>query len=813
MKDNRMQDKSALRPSFQVLLISMSLMLFEVNLVRIFSILTYYHLAFFVLAIALFGIGLGALYGQMLRARSLFSGWIEEWTVYLPLALGFSVLIAVWALLKMPLKESASEAGIDQMRWVLAAFMVAAVPFFWGSWYISSIFASRPDSANRLYFFDLLGASLGCLLAVISLEWAGGLGTPFVAAAISILPLFIEERKTIVRRGVGMAFLLLLMIAGAWQQFHPFMSISIVDDGKVLFSQWNFFSNITISEFPNWRGWRPSRNYTGPVSAHLRITQDGRAPAFIEAFDGDLEKVKYLQYDITSLPWRIVPAKRALVIGAGGGRDILTGRVFGCPQITGVELNPTIVRAMRGPMNHYSGGVYALNGVDVHVDNGRNYMAADTNLYDLIFTSLADTQLANPQGAFVLSENYLYTVEAFESYLERLTDKGAVGVIGSIYWGGQLIRLAGTAAQALEHRGVVHPEDHILVVMTEGYGASIMKGMCLLVFKDPVSPDILARAKDACDQLGYELAFPASQGQYEWTDALRSLIQPQTRTAYLTGIYPDLSPLHDNRPYLFYPIKPQAFLKSLIHMDDPSMQEKFRLRSFHVLLNLFLVACGSVLLLMVSPLLLFRRGEFRKEGKRLQALFLLVCLLLGIGYMLIEISMLQQMFLLLGNPTLTFAVILCAMLVFTGLGSLLASRIPHHQLARAMTLLAGVAVLVQGITWRIIPGLVAGMQGEGLAAKFFLAAGLAAMLAIPMGALFPGTIRLAGRSGFDMTCWIWGMNGVGSVLGSVGATLISMNLGISATFFTGAAVYFLVTLLTLALSRNMRHSPPKPVSA
>ncbi len=776
----------------QILLISTALMLFEVNLVRLFSILTYYHLAFFVLAIALFGIGIGGLYGHIFRARM--GDAFPKLVRVLPLCLAVSVLACSWLLLKMPLKASASEAGIEDIRWVLAAFLVTAIPFFFGSLFISSIFAGRTEHANRLYFSDLLGASAGCLLAVASLNVLGGLNNLFLIAALAASPFAFEPsvgRKArvgalaVALAGVGALALL--------NQTVPLYRISVGLPGSTpLFSKWNFFSFISLEEFPDWHGWRPSKNFTGPVPRHVRICQDGRAPAFAVEFDGDLKKVDYLRHDVTAMPWEAAAAKKALVVGAGGGRDLLTGKVYGVPDVEGVELNPTTVEAMRGPFRSFSGGIYDSTGVRVFNDNGRTFISHSTEQYDLIMTSLADTQLANSQGAFVLSENYLYTVEAYGEYLKHLTPGGVIGTVSSVYWGGQLFRLIGTASAALEHMGVADPSRHILVVLTPAVNEHILQGMSIIVGRNPLTPETINRTRQACTRLGYELAWAPDGGAYTPPPGMVELMKKATRDPYVAAHFADLSPLVDDHPYLYYPMKPGEFFKSCLGMGDKSKESLYQLSAFHVLINLFLAAFVSVLILMLSPLVLFRGRDLQWGLLKLQGAFLLVFFLLGAAYMLVEISLLQRFFLLLGDPTLTFAVVLCAMLAFTGVGSLIAGAVSSQRLRRFMAGAALASVALQLTLWLAGPVLFSMVQGGGLPMKFAVVTLMVGLMATPMGMLFPSALRLAGFSRLDITCWGWGMNGVGSVLGSVGATLLSINFGIQVTFFAGILLYALV---------------------
>jgi len=795
------------RDALRIFFVSMALMMFEINLVRIFSVVMYFHLAFFVLAIALFGVGLGGLYGQMLRRRLVRTGGSRAFADYLPILLGVGVLLALAVLLVLPLGTERVDYQVPRLRWLLCVFMTAAMPFFLGSLFISLIFATRTQEASRLYFSDLMGASAGCLLAVPALEVLGGTTTPCLIALVSVLPALLGSGGPRRRRRVMAAAMVALAATalGALNLKWEFLSVrgSTLLSSRPLFVKWNFFSRIAVQDDPGYRGWNLSSYYDGPIPRHLIVTQDGRAPAFIVHFDGDYDEVRYLRHDLTSVPYRIFQPKEILLIGVGGGRDILTAKLYGVQRVQGVELNPiTANDVMRGQFRKFSGDVYDLGGVSVAVDNGRTFVERDDNLYDLLFCSLVDTQVGSAQGAYVLSENYLYTEEAYEAYLDRLKPGGACATIGrsDLGLGVFLLRQTCTAIAALEAKSVSEPGRHLLVVVAPPEGGSVWMGYCIMWTRSPVTEETVSRARQACADLGFELAWPNAAGPSRWADSIARLLDPQTRNDFLSAAQNDLRPLVDDRPYLFYITKPRDFLSLLIRPSGQRVATRSGVaaHSFYLLTDLFVVALIGVFALMLSPLILLRRRELGRGG-RAQLTYLLFFFSLGIAYMLVEVSLLQQFFLFLGNPTLTFAVTLCAMLAFTGLGSLISKRFPSEALAARLAKVAGVAVAIQLCVWLFLPRLIAACQGSAIGAKSVLVIAVLAVVATPMGMLFPSGIRLVGRSGLEMTCWVWGMNGLGSVLGSVGSAMLSMNLGVSATFLAGTLCYCVVLALSFFL--------------
>lgn len=780
-----------------IFLVSLALMMFEVNLVRLFSVVMQNHLAFFVLAIALFGIGLGGLYAYVLRRQAASRGRRVAWTPYLPILLSLSVLGALFLLMMLPADNISGRGAAMNLRWVFRTFLGASAPFFFGSMYVSQIFASRPRDAGWLYFSDLVGAGAGCLLAAPALQWLGGLTAPFLAAGLVVIPAFrawgSDARARRVLAGSVLCGVLVLGIANEATDFVSTWGNPSLFGKDLLFAKWNTYSRIAVHPPKLWRGWRLSRNYTGSIPEHLEVSQDGRAPTHIVRFDGDYQTLQYLRYDVTSLPYRLALNPMAtLIIGVGGGCDILTAKLYGVPKIDGAELNAIIAKdVMRGAFRDYSGNVYGLDGVDVSVANGRTFAARTLNRYDIIFLSFADSQSGNNEGASIVSENHLYTAEAYETYWSRLSANGLCAISGATLWGDfWLYRVVNTMREALVRQGVKDPARHMLVIVTPWAGKS-SRGMFTAFFREPVDPGMVGRAVGACRDLGYVLAWPPEGDPNPWSDDLARVFDDAARPGLLAESAYDLSPVVDDRPYLWFPIKPDRFMDLLLNLHGYRERLPEQIRELHVMVGLFIGALTYVFFLMILPLVAFRRDELGRERSGRPAI-LAVFLLLGVAYVMIEIALLEHCFLFLGDPTLAFAVILAAMLTSSGVGSFLSRRFAVEDLKRRIGIVAVVVVAVQAGLYFLLPAVVRVFLPAGMGTKTLVAVGLVAVVATPMGMLFPSAIRWLDHRKVDMTCWVWGMNGVGSVLGSVGATILSLNFGIHVVFLTGMACYALV---------------------
>lgn len=790
-----------LRLGLTIFVVSAGLVLYEINLVRLFSIVIR-NVSFFVLGVALFGYGLGGLYAQMLSrdgaAQSPAS--LKRTVFWLALLTAAAMVLGVVILAVVPVGRPGRPAPIPLWLSIGLLFTGASLPFMCGSMLMAKLFASRPEEAPRLYFGDLMGAALACLCAVAVFSVLGGFAMPFATAGVLLVlaATYGWERQRFWLAVAG-------LVAAAWLGFVNLQSglIRVTPEGDLhkrefLFSGWNFYSWITVEEDVRWRGWRLSSAYEGPDPEYLVIRQDGHAPAWITRFDGDYDKVAHLRYDVTALPYRVFDPQHALVIGAGGGRDILTAKAYDTPRVTAVELNAITANAvMRGAFRDYSGNVYGLDNVEIAIENGRTYMERTRETYDLVYTSLADTLLGNSEGVFVLSENHLYTVEAFSAYLDRLNPGGFACIIYSALTEGHLLpRFLNTCIEALRRHGVTEPEKHILAMMTPDPPGEVDEGVCIMFGKSPVTEAMTARALEACADLRYFLAWPPAGPPNEWTDQVARMLDPKRRAKFEAESYFDVSPLHDDRPYLFYVTKPGDFINMLLHPWETAAKIPVGLSRMPFLIDLFFVVLALVFLLMVSPLLLFRRADLA-GGRPEQLVFLALFLLLGMAYMLIEVGFLQRLFLFLGNPTLTFAVTLGVMLFFTGCGSYLSRNIPDTRLWRWLALCAAAAVVVQIAVHSVATPVLCAAMGFPLPVRILISFAFLAALATPMGMLFPTCMRLLARLKLNMVCWAWGMNGVGSVVGTVGASLVAINLGMRAVFLAGIACYAVFVLVSL----------------
>jgi hypothetical protein len=771
-----------------VALVSASLLMTELSLTRIFSVTMYYHFAFMAISIALFGLSASGVYVFLMRDR-----WRDTPTERLLVAhaCAFTVTtaLALAALVRMRVGLNYSPGNIALM---CAMYLLSALPFFTGGATITLAISRFTAKINAVYAADLLGASAGCLLLMPALNLLGGPGAIVGAAILGFLGGLCLSGPAVPRAWLASIGAIVVCILGAASG--GLFDVSTTkghENHAVLFSKWNSFSRIGVYDQP-YGAWSLSDKYTGPLPDTRLMDIDSAAGTQILRFNGDLSSVSYLQYELTALGYRLFGAPtgtrhdfNALVIGTGGGRDLLSALVFGASRVDGVEINPIIVNdVMRGTFRDYSGGVYDRPDVHVAVEDGRSFVRRSPEHYDVIQASLVDTWAATAAGAYSLSENSLYTVEAFQDYRAHLTDRGVLSISRWVFDGLRLISLAQEAGA----REGWNPADRIAIVQHDQVATFLLK-------KTPLTPAEVRTLDDAARQLGFAVLYlpgrPPQVFDDNRDDYARLLLAPD-RLAFYRAYPLDVTPTTDDRPFFFHTTKLRnhAFIRPFasaigLHVDRPLNPGAWATGGLTALLVLLAISTVLIVLFIVGPLALTTRGARAPGWPRALAYF--ACL--GGAFMLIEVALLQRFVLLLGHPVYSLTVTLFSLLVGTGLGSVVSRRASDARLTRTAAL-ACLAVMAIALIWgNALPFIVRAAVGWPLGARIALAAALMVPAGLVMGIPLPTGVRIMAAAQPQLVPWAWGMNGALSVLGATLAVFVAMNWGFSVTLICGAGVY------------------------
>src|SRR5438105_114430 len=771
--------------------VSAALLMTELALTRIFSVTMYYHFAFLAISIALFGLSASGVAVYLARRRlAVIDARVLLSTAALAHAL--ATLLALSCLVRIRVGLNYSPENLWLM---LAIYALAALPFFTGGSVMSIAFSRMADRINVLYAADLIGAASGGLVLIPLLNWLGAPGVVMTAAALSTAAAVVFAPPA---RRPRLATLAVVMIAMAGSaQLAGAAPFDVIDTkghvgDRILFSKWNSFSRVAVYDRPH-GDWSLSPKFTGTRAPSLFMDIGSAASTPILKGTGRVEDASYLRYELTAIGYHLAPrAFSALVIGPGGGRDLLSALVFGASRVDGVEINPIIARdVMLDRFRDYSGAVYANPRVSIHVDDGRNFVRRSSSKYDVIQASLVDTWAATAAGAYTLTENSLYTKEAFGEYVDHLTDDGLLTITRWVFDG---LRLVTLAQDACAERGL-DASTRLAIVRYDRVAT-------FLLSKHPFTPAEVAKLRDVSAELGFEILYapglPATSGadpsgprndpiemQRTGTSAAdyRRLILAGNRQQFLASYPLDESPTTDDRPFFFHTTRLRdqmqvAFGRSMLFGNGLS-----------ALMTLMAISALLVIVFVIGPLLI--GGDRPRAG---WGAWLAYFGALGAGFMLLEVALLQRFVLLLGHPVYSLTVTLFSLLLGTGFGSLVSRRIAAARVQEVtVRALVGVAVVSLAAALGLARLIDVGIPWV-LSARIAFAVLLIAPLGILLGMPLPGGMRLVAADRADIIPWGWGINGAFSVVGATLAVFIAMNWGFSVTLMSAAAVYTLAAL-------------------
>jgi spermidine synthase len=596
-------------------------------------------------------------------------------------------------------------------------------------------------------------------------------------------------RESWVYRGVAVAVFALALLGVGINARADVLRVEFAkglpEDVK-LFEKWNHFSRVAV--------------FGDQEAPFLWMNIDALAGTPIPRFHGTPEQVEYSRqdamavgYEIAYLAYHLREGGKALIIGPGGGLDVVAALAFGQREVTAVEINPLIIDAVNDRFAGYSGSLYALPRVRTVIDEGRSYVASSAERYDVIQASMTDTWAATGAGAFSLSENYLYTEEAFADYYRHLTDDGILTITRWYFESlpAEMFRLVGLAHSALEQVGVSSAEQHIVVAAhdrPEGFGVLMLK-------RTPFTASEIAALEALAPPLDMILLYaPGVQGNSEFFE----LITADNLDAYYAAYPLNIAPPTDNNPFFFHLLRPNDFLNSDSELLDQGAMN-MNLTAVSVLINLLILISILTVLFVLGPLFVARRRDLAGGGSR--AMLLVYFAGLGLGFMTIEISLMQRFILFLGHPIYSLTVILFSLLFFAGLGSLTTNRIQVSSGRRVAWI---VFILIVLLTFYVfaLPGILHGALEWPRATKVVLSIALLAPLGYLMGMPFPLGIKLAGANAPRMVPWLWGINGTLSVLASALSVFLALNLGFTFAALVGQAAYVVAFLAVLLGSRR-----------
>ncbi|HVW04586.1 MAG TPA: class I SAM-dependent methyltransferase [Vicinamibacterales bacterium] len=778
---------------------TLSTLLLETLDARLLSVLTWYHLSFFAVSLAMLGMAGGAVF-VFLHPAAFSPDRAPRSLARATLAFALAVPISHLFTLVMPFVPI-TDANVMEILSISAFTVVLAVPFVLSGVVVTTALTRCGGAIGRLYACDLIGAALGCVLVVPMLERTNVSSSIFLAGASAAIAAVCFARLAGTSRVTGRVVLAAALVGIALLNNGSREALAIIyPKNRQLWllnklndiTRWNSHSYVLVQRPGDGNAflWGPGIGADQFKARIAWLAIDGEAGSPITQWDGRRESLEWVSYDVTTLPYSLRRGDVA-VIGVGGGRDILAALWGQNRSIVGIDVNRIMIDLLTTSHRDFANIANQPNVALVH-DDGRAYLTRTDRRFDIIQISLVDTWASTGAGAFALSENGLYTVEGWRVFLDRLKPGGVLSV--SRWFDPHNVsetrRLVALGVGALLDRHVARPSDHLILAVRE-------KIATLMVSTAPFTDADRARLTAVMAPKGFELAVspwtPATGGPVIDRIA-HSTSQDELRRAIADPLY-DYSPPTDARPYYFNMLKPRALWSGASLPREGALGGNLRA----TLLLLILLGVTTVLvgLIIIWPLAAAGRpamsvGRFATT----MAYFAII----GFGFMLIQVGLLQRFSVYLGHPTYTLAIVLFAMLLFTGLGSLLSERLTIAP-GRRLSLVPAAIGLVLVLIALLLPRTIAATIGHGLPARTAIVVLFAAPLSLLLGMCFPIGVRLSASTP-SVIAWAWGVNGAFGVLASILAVALSIWVGIDANFWVAAALYISLGLPLASMRRT-----------
>lgn len=809
-----------------IFLVALATLMLEILLTRITSVIAWYHLAFFVISLAMLGMTAGAVM-VFLLPNAFADQHVAKRMTQTTLAFAATTPIAAGMAMSIPLMPI---TGLMDFFSLLAYGGILAIPFGLGGIALTLALTRAGLPASTAYGVDLVGAALGCALVIPLLDRVDAPSAALMASAIAAIAgacfaLAHSDGRAPWRRMLGP---LALAISLVWLGSANRMSWDHIRNHKVskeeasplrpawvkggrenpgsfCFIGWNTYSRITVEHTHKLAPFLWARSREMPEKLREPIPQrtiriDGAAATMMFRHGDELDQHEHIDWDITSFAHELRKTGPAAVIGVGGGRDVIVAARHGHESVVGIELNDLIVELHTGVMEDFS-RITRIPGVELIAAEARSHMAQETRRFSVITMSLIDTWATTGAGSYSLSENGLYTAEAWKVFMDRLEPTG-IYTVSRWYHPkspGEATRMLALAMEVLWRMGAERPQDHIILLQNREVAT-------VLLSPTAFSNEDLDLMQTRAGELGYSMIAtprraPLHEGPLQELWAIDNQAELWT---WSSSQDLDYTPPTDDRPFFFNMLKPTTWLQ------DPDMVDKLdvsflgNLQATQTLVHATLVSVLLTLMTVIGPMLI-RRRELARADKRDLAAAASYFALIGLGFMFVEIGLLSRLNVFIGHPTVALAVLLGGIIFFTGVGSLISGRVAIEskpKLARFYPLipfaLVVLAVLASG-------PLTHAFQGSGMNTRVLVGLVVVAVPALGMGLGFPIGLRLVQQrrkaaDGPELGPWLWGINGACGVCASGLALGCSMAWGVPTTLAVGAACYLLLLVCTWRLA-------------
>ncbi len=766
---------------------------FQILITRFFSVMLYYHFAFAAISLAMLGLTRGAMEVYVNAGRYAPDAVASQFARH---AAWFAIsgVGAMIAFLCVPLVVP----GVLVPGALALAALAFVIPFSSSGICITLLLTRLPYSGGWLYAADLTGAALGCLGIIFALLVVDPVSATFWLGAFSAGAGWMvvrSESDTANRRFSGAVALVLaaaasvhtgLDFAGSshlgvfWAKGH--------EQKETLFERWNTYSRVRVRPLGESvpYGWGFARNPDVKVDQKL-LDIDADAATVITSFDGDLGKLSYLKDDVINAAYLVQPPEDAAIIGVGGGRDILSALLFGAKRIRGIEINPAIFEVLTDKFAQFSGHLDRQPGVSLVNAEARSYINHSPDRYDLVQISLIDTWAATAAGGLTLTENRLYTVEAWGDFYRALKPGGLLSIsrwYDPEEYRAEFYRLVAIASEALQRHGVPASElaRHVIAVT----GGPIVT---VITRPDAFTDAEWQAARERLAAQGFKVILGPG---VSYDNITSTMLEGKADAAFFAALPDNVAASTDDRPFFFFTQRLSNFI------TKPTVAVTNNNVAISMILLMLVVALAACAYYIVGPFVRLAR----KMPLSTLTPPVIYFSAIGLGFMLIEIAQMQRLMVFLGHPVYGLSVVLFTILIFSGIGSATVGALSPGRsvmFGRAAALL--ITLTAAGI---LTPLVTTWARSEATDVRILISIALLAPPAFCMGMMFPLGLSIWRRHS-EMLPFLWSANGITSMLASVLGVALSIQFGIASTYALGVGLY-----AVCACMLAVRHEQDRP---
>jgi len=822
-----------------IFVLSMSTLALQALFIRLFSISLWYHFAFMIVSIALLGFGASGTYLSIFLKNNTNNedqenekrGLLKN-KYYLSL---FSFLFSLTTILSylifnlIPFDPYRIAFDKIQFLYLFIWYLGLTAPFFFSGVCLGILLSQKSEKVHIIYFYNLVGSSIGSFFVVLTIPIFGGEKLVLLIACFGIITsflflpkyqtdfsnyknlftklssIFTKSKNRFILVNIFSFILIIILIIFT----PPFFQIRMAPqktlsqllnfpDSKILLTEWNAFSKVDVIESDKIHS-APglSLKFPDPPPKQIGITTDGDDLSPITFCDNTKNTTDFLYYLPSYIAYILKPNSSVVLMNPGGGLDILGALQNNCKKITVVEKNPILINLLKEDYRDFSGNILNSPKVKVINENDRNFIASSKKKYDLIFLCLDDSYKVVTAGTYSLGENYEYTVEAIKQYYNHLEINGILCISRWLQLPpSESLKIFSTILSSLDELNIKDPQDYVCAIRS--FSTSF-----IMVKNGKFSNEEKQGVKDFCDERGFDLIYYSNIMPDETNKNIKinkpyyyeyfSKIVGIDKKDFINEYEFDVSPTTDNKPFFFHFFKPSHIPKILASYGKT--WQPFGGGGYLILFALLLISVLLSIMLIIIPLII-RGKRFNLKVSKWQIFIYFSAI--GIGFLFIEIPLMQKFILYLGHPIYSVSTVLFSILFFSGLGSLILGKNTQYFSIKICALLILILILLM-----LSPVLLKNLMAYPFYIRFISCILILAPMGFLMGAPFPMGIRLTSKVSSDLIPWAWSVNGFSSVVSSILATIFAISWGFNTVLIMAFFAYLLafITLISLKVKQ------------